>query len=100
MLAKSRNLDRMYHDDEALKRIETPKDVYADRGNLAFFRGTHPAVMQDTVSRQDWPFDPGIERRQRPEWIRHASVWAEYYWIRAAAKAREVAFRLKARGVR
>jgi len=84
MRAKWENSERLYHDDDSLARKldEIPQDVYSERGNLRYFRGTHPQVMQETIARQSWPFDPGIDR-QPPDWLRHGLVWTDLLRRRA-----------------
>lgn len=75
MVDKQKNLDRFYHDDawlsrEYLEQERRVKDFYADRGDLVFFKGSHPAVMRARVEAQDWDFDHGIAN-QWPDWVRH-----------------------------
>jgi hypothetical protein len=83
MAAKQRNLDRLYHDDAwlAAQRREAAKlrAFYDDRGHLAYFRGSHPAVMAAKVAAQDWSFEHGIER-QAPAWARWLEVALLWPW--------------------
>lgn len=84
MLTKQRHFERLYFDDARLEqayRNKQANDMYSMRGNLRFYRGTHPSVMQEIVASQDWQFDHGIER-QPPDWLRHLHVWPAYYWKR------------------
>src|SRR5262249_59143722 len=85
MRAKWENFERFYNDDVALasKLNEIPQDVYSERGNLRFFRGTHPAVMNETIAGQSWDFDHRIDQ-QPPDWLRHTLVWTDLCWRRAA----------------
>jgi len=81
MRAKQANFERLYHDDAELARSAEagiPEDIYWRRGNLRFFRGTHPEVMREVVARQNWTFDHGIDQ-QPPDWLRHARVWTDLY---------------------
>jgi len=66
MRIKRENFERLYHEDDALPAI--PEDIYHERGNLRYFRGTHPAVMRETIANQHWAYDHGIER-QHPIYI-------------------------------
>jgi glycosyltransferase involved in cell wall biosynthesis len=92
MAAKQRNLDRLYHDDAWVQAAAAAdaklKAFYADRGHLAYFRGSHPAVMAEAVAAQDWAFEHGIER-QAPRWLRQLDIALLYglrkRWARAAA---------------
>jgi hypothetical protein len=89
MRAKNESSERLYYEDDAIRRMheqEQPKDVYWELGNLRFFRGTHPATMREIVASQSWRFDHGIEK-QPPDWIRHARVWTDLYVHRAPVVA-------------
>jgi len=92
MRAKRASFERLYHEDDELPVI--PEDIYYERGNLRYFRGTHPEVMRDTIARQHWPYDHGIER-QSPDWLRHALVWSNLYVRRAGPFAAKVGQRLR-----
>lgn len=99
MRTKQANFERLYNDDASLARNSKdliPEDVYRARGNLRFFRGTHPEVMRETVARQDWHFDHRIDQ-QPPEWFRHARVWADLYMRRALPFAAKLGQRLQRR---
>ena len=50
---------------------ELPLD---DLGNLVWFRDTHPAVMTERVSSEDWSFDPQIEK-QLPWVLRKVAIF-------------------------
>lgn len=74
MLEKQANLDRMYHDEAWVesrhqKAREDLRRFYEDRGNLKFFRGSHPAAMNRRVAAQGWSFDHLIAL-QAPDWLR------------------------------
>ena len=77
MAAKQANLDRLYHDDAWVAKQAAAaarvKAFYDDRGHLAYFRGSHPAVMASLIASQDWHFDHGIEA-QAPAWLRHLEI--------------------------
>ena len=67
MLGKQMNLDRMYHDEawvraQHARALRDSRGFYEDRGNLEFFRGSHPAVMNARVLAADWRFDHRIGR--------------------------------------
>ena len=70
------------------------EDVYRERGNLRFFRGTHPAVMRDVMASQQWHFDHGIGN-QPPDWLRHACVWVDLYRRRALPFSVKLAHRFR-----
>jgi hypothetical protein len=94
MRAKRTSFERLYHEDDDLPVI--PEDIYYERGNLRYFRGTHPAAMRETIASQHWDFDHGIER-QPPDWLRHALVWSNLYLHRAGPFAAKWAQRIKRR---
>jgi hypothetical protein len=90
MLQKQMNLDRMYHDEswvqvQHAKALAAQEAFYRDRGNLRFFRGSHPAVMAARVQSQDWSFEHGIGR-QAPDWLRHLDTLLFYPLRRHWAK--------------
>lgn len=77
MQAKQANLDSFYHDDAWLRAQAAGqaklKAFYDDRGHLAYFRGSHPSVMNSLVAAQDWRFEHGIES-QAPWWLRQLQI--------------------------
>jgi hypothetical protein len=81
MADKQKNLDRLYHDEASAARMAAEaakvEAFYADRGHLAFFRGSHPAPMRPTVEAQDWRFDDGIAA-QAPWWLRQLDIALAY----------------------
>lgn len=89
MAAKQANLDRLYHDDAwvraATAEAARREAFYADLGHLAWFRGSHPAVMAPAVRAQDWAFEHGIER-QAPAWLRQLDI-ALLHGLRRRARA-------------
>jgi hypothetical protein len=89
MRAKTDSSERLYYEDDAIerRRAKAVAEIYSDLGNLRYFRGTHPAVMEKAIARQDWSFEPHMDR-QPPDWVRHAWVWADHYcrhWLRMFA---------------
>ncbi|MGH7442164.1 MAG: glycosyltransferase family 2 protein [bacterium] len=81
MAEKQQNLDRLYHGDAAVAQraaaAAKTAAFYADRGHLAWFRGSHPAVMRRAVEAQDWRFDDGIAQ-QAPWWLRQLDIAFAY----------------------
>jgi hypothetical protein len=97
MRTKTESFRRLYHEDDVLEiKAPMPENVFDRLGDLRFFRGTHPAVMQDRVKAQSWQFDHGIYR-QPPDWYRHVRVWARHYVRRALPFAAKLAQRLTRR---
>ncbi len=89
MLEKQANLDRMYHqeawvEERHRKAREDARRFYEDRGHLKFFRGSHPAVMNARVGRQDWSFDHRIGA-QWPLWLRRIQERLVYPVMRKLA---------------
>ena len=75
MAEKRQHIERFYHEDgEPAELPETerldPSQPYRHLGDLAEFKGTHPAAMQSVVASQDWSFDSQIEK-QAPRWLRY-----------------------------
>ena len=86
MLAKTKNLDSLYHDDAWVnKRFSDEQkklaDFYDERGNLRLFTGTHPAVMARRVAAQDWVFEHGIDK-QLPRGLRIALIYLRTPFVR------------------
>ena len=92
MLRKQRQFAALFHDDAWIEAngidAAVPREIYA-RGNLRYFRGSHPAVMRARVARQDWDFDPHIDE-QAPAWLRHARNYLRWYAGRARRQLRRV----------
>jgi len=59
MMAKSLEANKYWHDDQWIKeRFDADKDFdYSQIDSLKQFEGSHPAVMQDRISRMNWEFD-------------------------------------------
>ncbi|MCX6311126.1 MAG: glycosyltransferase family 2 protein [Bacteroidetes bacterium] len=59
MQAKQESFHKMWHDDQWMqKNIPVVKEFdYSQIDSLAKFTGTHPAVMQERVKKQNWKFD-------------------------------------------
>ena len=57
--AKQEHFHKMWHDDKWMKKNipNTAQFDYSNIDSLAHFTGTHPAVMQQRISRQNWNFD-------------------------------------------
>ncbi len=65
-LQKIRGFDKLYHMDNTDGRIpkeQTEAFDYSDIDSLSLFKGTHPAVMQERISRQNWKFEYDISRK-------------------------------------
>jgi hypothetical protein len=78
MAEKRQHVEGFYHaDDEAVQLPENerldPTQPYQHLGDLASFRGSHPAVMRSVVSSQGWTFNSGIEN-QAPRWVRYLRI--------------------------
>lgn len=78
MVEKQQNVLRLYEGGSGAAAIPEgaridPVRPYRMLGHLRRFAGSHPAVMQDLVSAQDWSFDSGIER-QPPRWRRYLGI--------------------------
>lgn len=82
MRMKQRHLESLYGEGRSASERD---DIYAMRGNLRPFRGTHPAVMRARVAAQDWSFDPRFEE-QLPEWLRRGRAYT--WWILSEAARR------------
>ena len=56
--AKQENFHKMWHDDAWMKKNIAAVDAfdYSKIDSLAEFKETHPKVMQDRVSKQNWDF--------------------------------------------
>lgn len=68
MQRKQENFHKMWHDDEWLESnvIKAEAfDYFGDIDELAKFKGTHPAVMQERINRINWQFDYDISYNKR-----------------------------------
>ena len=83
MQAKATSFNRYWHDDawmveNVLKREEFDFSIV---GSLQPFGGTHPAVMQERIARQNWTFDYDLSRNQYSlkerfkRWIERRTGW-------------------------
>ncbi len=63
---KAESFNRLWHSDDWVAQ-HVPKASEFDYGNidaLRRFEGTHPAVMQEWVARQNWAFDHDLARNR------------------------------------
>jgi len=81
ILAKERNLQRFYHDDEWIAQRHRSDDrlhvFERHKGHLRSFTGSHPRVMRDRIAARDWSFDPELDR-QGPAWMRSLGIALSY----------------------
>ncbi len=65
---KQKNFNRFWHDDAWMSRNvgDAPEYDYARGGRLEGFTGTHPAVMKDRVSSQDWEYSYDPSKLKQP----------------------------------
>ncbi|MFA5857661.1 MAG: glycosyltransferase [Elusimicrobiota bacterium] len=59
MVAKTREFDKLYHDDEWVSKMHKDKHIeqyFHDFDNLRYFEKTHPAVMNNTVNKDNLEF--------------------------------------------
>ena len=78
MNRKQANFGLLWAGAAAPEKIETVGafDYEEIIDKLQLFKGTHPAVMQDRISRADWTFDWDI-RRNRMKWKYRLLHWIE-----------------------
>jgi hypothetical protein len=76
--AKLRSFHKLWHPDDQVESIAGggAEYDYSTRGRLVPFRGTHPAVMQDRITSQDWTFDYD-PRRARIATAHRVLDWVE-----------------------
>jgi hypothetical protein len=68
MQRKQENFHKMWHDDAWLESNVIKADAFdyfGDIDELAKFKGTHPAVMQERINRINWQFDYDISYNKR-----------------------------------
>lgn len=68
MQRKQENFHKMWHDDAWLESNVIKADTFdyfSDIDELAKFKGTHPAVMQERINRINWQFDYDISYNKR-----------------------------------
>ncbi len=65
---KQKSFHRFWHPDDWVKQKvgEEAEFSYADGGRLKPFNGTHPAVMDERIRRQDWRFEYDPRRVRLP----------------------------------
>jgi hypothetical protein len=56
--AKQQSFNRLWHDDEWMKKNvpDVAEFDYSGIDSLALFKGTHPQVMQNRISKMNWKF--------------------------------------------
>jgi hypothetical protein len=66
MKTKLNNVGRFYKDDEEWQKFLGSDDFfdYSQFDSLTRFTGTHPAVMQERISRQDWQVELDLSRKK------------------------------------
>lgn len=76
MSEKRRTIRRLYVPDGSPAEdppAAAPESPYRDLGNLRYFSGSHPSLIQPLVSAQDWRFDADIES-QPPRFVRYLRI--------------------------
>ncbi|MDH4069031.1 MAG: glycosyltransferase family 2 protein [Ignavibacteria bacterium] len=76
MVRKQEAFRKLYYSDQELAGDDLPENMYTDLGNLCRFTETHPAVMLDRVSRDNWDFDARLDE-QHPDWLRHILLFLQ-----------------------
>lgn len=64
-IAKQLDASKLWHSDEYIKKNFSEKNFdYSSIDSITVFKGTHPAVMQERISRMNWKFDrdPKVKR--------------------------------------
>jgi len=66
MKTKMKNVSRFWNEGEAWERILESDDVfnYEEFDSLKRFEGTHPGVMQERISRQNWKVDLDTSKKR------------------------------------
>ena len=64
-LEKQKSFQRLWHNDDKVRRIvaDVPFD-YSGIDSLELFKGTHPSVMRERTSRQDWEFNFDVSQKK------------------------------------
>ncbi|MBS3913766.1 MAG: glycosyltransferase family 2 protein [Bacteroidetes bacterium] len=64
--AKQEQFHRMWHDDNYMKKnvYQSGDFDYHSIDSLAKFNGTHPAIMQARIDKQNWVFDHDISKKK------------------------------------
>ncbi len=66
MMTKVRNFSKLWHSDEELEELMKRPDMwnYNEYDSLEKFKGTHPAVMQERIQRQNWKVEIDITKKR------------------------------------
>jgi len=80
---KQQHFHKMWHDDDWMEKniSKTNYFDYSQIDSLAHFTGTHPAVMQERVNKQNWTlnFDPTVKKFSLKArilyWIEKKTAW-------------------------
>ena len=64
-MAKLREANKLWHDDAYInQKFDASKDFdYAEIDSIKSFEGTHPAVMQERITKMNWSFDKDPEAK-------------------------------------
>jgi hypothetical protein len=56
---------KLWHDDQWIEKnvIKAEEFDYGDTEELMLFTGTHPLVMAERISKQDWTYSADISRK-------------------------------------
>jgi len=81
--AKLETFHRFWHDDHWIEKTMVKAEGF-DYGNteeLALFKGIHPAVMKDRISRQSWEYTHDLTRKSSSvkyrlkKWVENLTGW-------------------------
>jgi hypothetical protein len=63
--AKLETFHRFWHDDQWIEKrmIKAEEFDYGETEELALFKGSHPAVMNERIARQNWTYTRDLSRR-------------------------------------
>lgn len=66
MMKKMKNFSKLWHSDQALEEMMKAPDFwnYDAFDSLEKFTGTHPAVMQERIARQNWKTELDISKKK------------------------------------
>lgn len=81
--AKLETFHRFWHDDQWIEKtmVKAEEFDYGDTEELALFKGTHPAVMKERISRQSWAYTHDLSRRPSSlkykfkKWVEGLTGW-------------------------
>jgi glycosyltransferase involved in cell wall biosynthesis len=61
---KLESFRKLWHDDEWIEKsvMKAEEFDYGDSEELGLFKGTHPLIMMDRISRQDWTYTSDLSR--------------------------------------